>query len=312
MTQDEAMLPVGMRLATGRARRLRAMLADPPGGCLTVPGAFDCVSARLVDTGGFPALYVTGSGVSMSALGAPDVGMLSFAEILDRVKRIADCVSIPVIADADTGYGGPLNVMRTVREMERAGVAAIQIEDQAWPKKCGHEPGRRLVSTAEMVGRIRAACDARLDPDTLIVARTDARATEGLEAAIDRARAYAEAGAEVLFLESPQSEAEMARACAALAGTAPMLANMVEGGRTPVLPAGDLAALGYRLAIWPNALTRVMARMGQVLLGHLKAEGTTAAMRGQMFDHGGLWALFEHERWYAVEARYAAPPANAG
>lgn len=305
---DDAMLPVGLRLATGRAKRLRALLAQP--GCVQVPGAFDCVSARLVDTGGFPALYVTGSGVSMSALGAPDVGMLSFSEILDRVKRVADCVSIPVIADADTGYGGPLNVMRTVREMERAGVAAIQIEDQAWPKKCGHEPGRRLVSTAEMVGRIRAACDGRLDPDTMIVARTDARAMEGLEAAIDRAHAYAEAGADVLFVESPQSEAEMRRACEALSGTAPMLANMVEGGRTPVLPVSDLAALGYRLAIYPNSLTRVMARMGQVMLERLKAEGTTAGMRDSMFDHGGLWTLFEHERWYAVEARYTAPPPN--
>ncbi|MBX9697823.1 MAG: isocitrate lyase/phosphoenolpyruvate mutase family protein, partial [Acetobacteraceae bacterium] len=255
-------------------------------------------------------LYVTGSGVSMSALGAPDVGMLSFAEVLDRVKRIADCVAVPVIADADTGYGGPLNVMRTVREMERAGVSGIQIEDQAWPKRCGHEPGRRLVAIAEMVGRIRAACDARLDADTVIVARTDARASEGLPAAIDRAAAYAEAGADVLFLESPQSEPEMRAACAALAGTAPMLANMVEGGRTPVLPAAELAALGYRLAIWPNALTRIMARQGAVLLERLLAEGTTAGLAGSMLDHGGLWALFEHERWYAVEARYAGPQAN--
>ncbi|GGC58904.1 carboxyvinyl-carboxyphosphonate phosphorylmutase [Siccirubricoccus deserti] len=300
-------LPVGLRLATGRSARLRQLLAGPA--LLQVPGAFDCVSARLVDTAGFPALYVTGSGVSMSALGAPDVGMLSFAEILDRVKRIADCVAIPVIADADTGYGGPLNVMRTVREMERAGVSGIQIEDQAWPKKCGHEPGRRLVSTAEMVGRIRAAADARLDPDTVIVARTDARASEGLEAALDRAAAYAEAGADVLFVEAPESAAEMRRACAA-AGR-PMLANMVEGGRTPVVPAAELAAIGYRLAIYPNSLTRIMARMGQLLLQELGATGTTAGMADRMLDHTGLWSLFEHERWYAVEARYTVPPGNA-
>ena len=300
-------LPVGLRLATGRSRRLRELLAA---GFFQAPGAFDCVSARLVDTGGFPALYVTGSGVSMSQLGAPDVGMLSFSEILDRVKRIADCVSIPVIADADTGYGGPLNVMRTVREFERAGVSGIQIEDQAWPKKCGHEPGRRLVPVAEMVGRIRAACDARLDADTVIIARTDARAMEGLEAAIDRAHAYAEAGADVLFVESPQGTEEMRRACAALAGTAPMLANMVEGGKTPILPGAELAALGYRLAIWPNALTRVMARMGQVMLERLAADGTTQGMWDRMLDHDGLWALFEHRRWYEVEARYMGPPAN--
>lgn len=304
--EDGRALPVGLRLATGRSARLRALLAGP--GLVQAPGAFDCITARLVDTSGFPAIYVTGSGVSMSALGAPDVGVLSFAEILDRVKRIADCVSIPVIADADTGYGGPLNVIRTVREMERAGVSAIQIEDQAWPKKCGHEPGRRLVSTAEMVGRIRAAVDARLDPATVIIARTDARASEGLEAALDRAAAYADAGADMLFVEAPESEAEMRRACAALAGR-PMLANMVEGGRTPVLPAAALHAIGYRIAIYPNSLTRALARTGQELLRRLGAEGTTAGMRERMLDHNALWALFEHADWYAVEARYAAPPA---
>ena len=241
----------------------------------------------------------------MSGLGAPDVGLMSFAEILDRVKRMADCVSVPVIADADTGYGGPLNVIRTVREFERAGVSGIQIEDQAWPKKCGHEPGRRLVSVAEMVGRIRAATDARIDADTVILARTDARTTEGMDAALDRAAAYAEAGADVIFVESPESEEEMLQACAAV--SRPMLANMVEGGRTPILPPARLAELGFRLAIYPNSLTRIMARAGQELLVHLREHGTATALRNRMFDHDELWSFFEHRRWYEVEARYAAP-----
>ncbi len=300
MSRTPLVYPAGLRNTTGRARRLRELLAGPA--LFQVPGAYDCITARLVETSGFPALYVTGSGVSMSNLGAPDVGLMSFSEILDRVKRIADCVAIPVIADADTGYGGPLNVIRTVREFERAGISGIQIEDQSWPKKCGHEPGRKLVSTAEMVGRIHAACDARIDGDVVILARTDARTSEGLSAALDRAAAYAEAGADVIFVESPESEDEMRMACAAIGK--PMLANMVEGGRTPILPPQRLTELGFKLAIYPNSLTRIMARAGQDLLGHLREHGTATALRDRMFDHGELWSFFEHERWYEVERRY--------
>jgi 2,3-dimethylmalate lyase len=295
-------IPSGLRTTHGRARRLRELLAGPA--LVQVPGAYDCITARLVENGAFPALYVTGSGVSMSSLGAPDVGLMSFSEILDRVKRIADSVSIPVIADADTGYGGPLNVIRTVREFERAGVSGIQIEDQAWPKKCGHEPGRKLVSSAEMVGRIHAATDARDDADVVILARTDARSSEGLNAALDRAAAYAEAGADVIFVESPESQAEMRQACQAI--SRPMLANMVEGGRTPILPPAQLQELGFRLAIYPNSLTRIMARAGQDLLAHLREHGTATALRERMFDHGELWALFENASWVALEQRYTS------
>ena len=177
--------PLGLRVAAGRNAALRGAVAS--GKIVVAPGAFDCLTARLVERAGFGALYVTGSGVSISALGAPDVGLMSFGEILDRVKRIANSVSIPLIADADTGYGGPLNVIRTVREFERAGVSAVQIEDQTWPKKCGHEAGRQLATVDEMVGRIKAATDARIDSDLLIVARTDARSEHGLDAAIERA-----------------------------------------------------------------------------------------------------------------------------
>jgi 2-methylisocitrate lyase-like PEP mutase family enzyme len=294
-------LPLGLRPVEGRHRELRRLLAGGP--AIVAPGAFDCISARLVESAGFPALYVTGSGVSMSVMGAPDVGVISFAEILDRIRHICDVVSIPVIADADTGYGGPLNVMRTVIEYERAGVSAIQIEDQEWPKRCGHEPGRRLVPAEEMVARIAAACAARRDPDVCIIARTDARSTEGLEEALRRGRLYREAGADIVFIESPESEAELAQIGRSV--EAPLLANMVEGGRTPILPADRLAALGFRLVIFPNALTRLFAKAGLEMLDSLRETGSTNAVKYRMFDHRQLWDLFENQRWTALQDRFA-------
>ena len=300
--------PVGLRPAADRNHRLRGLLAGPT--LVVAPGAFDCITARLIEAEGFPAVYVTGSGVSMSALGAPDVGLMSFAEVLDRVKRICDVVSIPVIADADTGYGGPLNVVRTVREFERAGVSAIQIEDQAWPKKCGHELGRRLVPPEEMVARLRAALDARLDDELVIIARTDARTTEGLDEALARALLYQEAGADVIFVESPESEEEMRRITQRM--HAPTLANMVEGGRTPIVPAAKLEEIGYRIAIYPNSLTRVFGRSGQQLLGHLKAAGSTLGLESSMMDHRELWALFEYEKWTGIEGRLSTPAGSPG
>lgn len=293
--------PVGMANVRGRTEALRRLVAAPE--ILVAPGSFDCITARLVEKAGFQAVYVTGSGVSMSALSAPDVGLMSYSEILDRVQRIADVVSIPVIADADTGYGGPLNIMRAVRDFERAGVSAIQIEDQAWPKKCGHEPGREVVSVVEMTGRIKAAVDARSD-GIVIVARTDARSTEGLDAAIERAARYAEAGADVLFVESPESEAELETLNRQL--DAPTLANMVEGGRTPILPAQQLQALGFGMAIFPNSLTRLLGKVGALLLDELKDSGTTTGMSDSMLDHTGLWDLFDNKRWRALEDRYGA------
>ena len=292
--------PTGLRTTTTRHRTLRERMAAP--GIVVAPGCYDCISARLVEVAGFDALYVTGSGVSMSALGAPDMGALSFGEILDRVRRICDAVSIPVIADADTGYGGPLNVIRTMREFERAGVSAVQFEDQEWPKKCGHEPGRKVASSREMEQRIKAAADARVDSDVMIVARTDAIALEGFEAALERAERYREAGADILFVEAPQSEAELGQVPKQLG--VPCLANMVEGGRTPVLPFPTLEALGFKVAIYPNSLTRLFARAGQDLLSSLRTTGSTAAMANQMLDHNQLWTLFENERWQALEKRF--------
>ncbi|MCD0503235.1 isocitrate lyase/PEP mutase family protein [Bordetella petrii] len=291
--------PLGLRQSQGRNAALRRQLAAPD--VLVAPGAYDCVGARLIEQAGFQALYLTGSGMSMSALGAPDVGLMSFSEILDRAARVADVVSIPVIVDADTGYGGPLNVIRTVRAFERAGISGIQIEDQAWPKKCGHEGGRNLVPTEEMEGRIKAAVDARIDPDLAIIARTDARSDHGLQAALERAARYVQAGADVIFVESPENEQELAEVARTV--QAPVLANMVEGGRTPIVPADRLRELGFAMAIYPNAITRCFAHAGTEMLRDLAAHGTTAGSADKMLSHRQLWSLFEYEKWTATENR---------
>jgi 2-methylisocitrate lyase-like PEP mutase family enzyme len=295
-------LPLALDPQPDRNARLRSLLGSTR--LLMAPGVFDCLTARLAELAGFEMLYMTGSGVSITRLGAPDVALLSFAEILDQAKRIADVTRLPLLADADTGYGGPLNVMRTVREMERAGISAIQIEDQDWPKRCGHEPGRRVVPVAEMVGRIRAAVDARRDTDFVVVARTDARSTEGIDAAIERANRYAEAGADVLFVESPESVEEMARITREV--KAPTLSNQVEGGRTPLLPASQLETLGYRMAIYPNSVTRLFAQAGRELFEGLRAGGSTQSFADRMLDHRALWDLFEYPAFMAAEHRYAA------
>ena len=296
-----AACPPGLRLTGNRHARLRERLGRPA--LLIAPGCFDCLTARLVETAGFEAAYITGSGVSMSCLGAPDVGLASFSEVLDRVKRICDVLTIPVIADGDTGFGGPLNIVRAVREFERSGVSAIQIEDQEAPKRCGHEPGRRLAPPEEMVARVKAACDARLDDAFVVIARSDARTSLGLQAAIDRVGRYQEAGADVLFVESPASEEEMGTICRAFPDT-PLLVNIVEGGHTPCLPAGRLEALGYDLAIFPNSLTRLIGKAGLELMQDLRSSGTTAGHAERMFDHRALWSLFDYDAWISLEARY--------
>ena len=282
-------MPLSLGIHSGKNATLRALLASKK--LLIAPGVFDCLTARLAEQAGAKAIYMTGSGVSITRLGAPDIAILSFAEILDQAKRICDVTALPLIADADTGYGGPLNIMRTVREMERAGVSGIQIEDQDWPKRCGHEPGRRIVSIQEMVGRIRAAVDTRQDEQTVIVARTDARSSEGIQAAIDRANIYAEAGADVAFVESPET---------------PTLANQVEGGRTPMLPGKELEELGYGLAIYPNSITRVFASIGNTLYTELLKTGSTKSMSNQMLDHRGLWNLFEYAAFIELENNYTS------
>jgi len=229
--------------------RLRAEIER--GTFVSAPGVFDLISALIADQVGFKALYVTGYGTVASSLGLPDAGLATYSQMLERVSRIVEMTKTPVIADADTGYGGLLNVRHTVQGYERAGVAAIQIEDQEFPKKCGHTPNRRVIPTPEMVRKIQVASDSRTSADFLIVARTDARSKYGIDEAIVRGNAYANAGADIIFIESPESEAELAEIGRRI--EKPTLANLVNGGRTPMLGAGELARLGFALAIFPVA-----------------------------------------------------------
>src|SRR5215510_14318049 len=253
------------------ARRLRELLSSPD--VIQAPGAYDCLSARLIEAAGFPMVYMTGFGTSASYLGRPDVGLLGMSEMADNARRIVQAVDVPVIADADTGYGNAINVIRTVQAYENAGVAGLHIEDQAAPKKCGHMEGKQLVPAAEMVEKIRAAVEARVDPDFLLIARTDARAVEGLQAAIDRGRRYHEAGADVLFIEAPQSEAEIAEVATTFSGV-PLLFNYAEGGKTPAIGYGKLRELGFKIVIFPIGTLLAATRAMRTLLARIREDGT--------------------------------------
>lgn len=254
-------------------KTLRQRLTD--GEFIVAPGVFDMISALTADRMGFPALYMTGYGTVASFLGLPDAGLASYRDMVGRVETIARGTTTPLIADADTGFGGLLNVDHTVRGYERAGATAIQIEDQEFPKRCGHTPGRRVVPCEDMVRKIRVAVDARDSRDFLIVARTDARTDLGLDEALRRGEAYAEAGADVLFIESPESEAEMASICERLRGV-PLLANIVEGGRTPELPRDRLRELGYSISIHPGSAFMAAAAACAGIYQSLKESGSTA------------------------------------
>jgi carboxyvinyl-carboxyphosphonate phosphorylmutase len=261
---------------TAPRARLRELLASGAGP-LVVPGAYDALSARLVEQAGFDAVYMTGFGATASLIGRPDVGLLSAAEMADNARRIVSAVDVPVIADADTGYGNAITVLRTVQSYEQAGVAALHIEDQVHPKRCGHLSGKAVIDTAEMAGKIRAAVAARRDPDLVIIARTDAAAVEGLDAAVARARAYAEAGADALFVEAPTSEDDIAEVARELRGVAPLVFNWAEGGRTPPLPLARIAELGFALVLFPIG-TLLAATAGiRALLAALTADGTPSA-----------------------------------
>ena len=279
---------------------LRKLIEAPE--ILIAPGAYDPYLARCVEQAGFAAVYMTGAGVSHTALGMPDLGLLGFSEMLDRAGRIADAVNLPLIADADTGYGNALNVMRTVRAYERAGVAGLHIEDQEMPKKCGHFKEKHVVPLGEMVGKIKAALDARTDPDFIIIARTDARGPLGLEEAITRGQAFAEAGADVVFVESPRSEEELAAIGQAIGK--PLLANMVETGMTPLLPPERLQELGYALVIHPGALGRFIGKQVQAFLARFRAEGSTIGQLDQMLTFAEQNEIVGLEAYNALAAKY--------
>lgn len=281
--------------------RLRAALARPR--ITVIPGAFDALSAKLVERAGFAAVYLSGAGVSYTHLAKPDLGFVTLTEMASRGAAMADAVGIPVLADGDTGFGNAIGVQRTVREYERAGLAGIQLEDQTFPKRCGHLAGKEVTDAAEMAGKIRAAADARRDGDLVIVARTDALATHGFDEAVRRLRLYADAGADVLFAEGPTSVEEL-RALPPLF-TKPLLANMVEGGRTPLLSASELEAMGYRIALYPNSLVRLFARQGATLLDALREAGTTAGSFGSMLSFDALNALLGTPELVAAGEGYA-------
>jgi len=292
-------------LSAGRAPRLRLRELVTAGAPLVAPGAYDALSARLIEQAGFDAVYMTGFGTTASLIGRPDVGLLSGAEMVDNARRIVSAVDVPVIADADTGYGNAINVVRTVQLYEQAGVAGIQLEDQVMPKKCGHMSGKLLIGADEMAGKIRAAVEARRDPDLLIIARTDAVAVTGLADAISRARAFAEAGADALFVEAPTAEDDIVQVAEELAGVAPLVFNWAEGGRTPPLSLERITELGFSLVIYPIG-TLLAATAGiRSLLATLKADGTpTAAMPGlpafaEFTDLIGLPEVQELEQRFA-------------
>mgnify|MGYP001175549867 FL=1 len=265
---------------------LKARLAQRP--ILLAPGIYDPLTALIAAEAGAETLYLSGAGIAYTRLGRPDIGLVSASEVADTIALVRDRVALPLIVDADNGYGNALNMQRTMRLFERAGATALQIEDQSYPKRCGHLSEKRLIGKAEMVGKVRAAVDARASAETLVIARTDAIAVEGLEAALDRAAAYAEAGADALFVEAPRSRAEMAAVVSTLGPLAPLMANMVEGGVTPLAGTAELEAMGFALVIFPGGIVRALARTAEAFYATLLRDGTTAAFQPQMYSFDAL------------------------
>ena len=278
-------------------------------GLLVAPGVYDALTASLAAAAGLKALYVSGAAIAYTRLGRPDIGLVSMAEVADTIALLSDRVPTPLIVDADNGYGNALNVQRTVRVFERAGASAIQLEDQTMPKRCGHLRDKSLIPTGEMVGKLRAALDARASDRTLIIARTDAVAVEGIGPAIERARRYAEAGADVLFVEAPQSRAQLEAVTTGLRGLCPLMANIVDGGDTPALPCAELAALGFRLVIFPGGIVRALAHTAQAYYASLAAHGSNLPFADRMFDFTQLNTLIGTPEMLALGLGYEAPGA---
>jgi 2-methylisocitrate lyase-like PEP mutase family enzyme len=264
------------------AQRLRELLAGTAP--IIAPGVYDGLTALLVEQAGFDCAYLSGASASFTRLGRPDLGLMTMTEVAETVSNIRERIDLPLVVDGDTGFGNALNVQRTVRLFERMGASGIQLEDQTMPKRCGHLEGKQLVPVAEMRGKIHAALDARTDSNTVIVARTDAIAVDGIEEALDRGGAYIEAGADVLFVESPLDDVMLAEVGRVLGSRIPLLANMVEGGKTPLHSADELGQLGFKLVIFPGAMVRVLSRAGAEYLEALRRDGTTVGILDRMFD----------------------------
>jgi 2-methylisocitrate lyase-like PEP mutase family enzyme len=278
-------------------------------GPLLLPGAPDALTARMLEDLGAEAVYVSGAGISNTYLGMPDVGLLTLTELVSHVSAMRDAVELPLIVDADTGFGNAMNVRRTMRALERAGASAIQLEDQVMPKRCGHFVGKSVVAAEEMVQKIYSAVDSRIDDDLLIIARTDARAEHGLEEACARARAYLAAGADIAFVEAPQTVAELRQVPALVPG--PHVANMVEGGRTPILPLAELSELGFTIILYANAVMRGGLLGMRRVAEHLLGSGDTLAVQDQMVSWSERQALVRKDAMDELEDSYAALAAAA-
>ena len=285
------------------AENLHSRITRKP--IVVAPGVYDAFTALMAAQAGFATLYVSGAAIAYTRLGRPDIGLVSMTEVAQTVAMISDRIGAHLIVDADTGYGNALNVARTVREFERVGANAIQIEDQDFPKRCGHLEGKALIPAAEMCGKLRAALDARRAPDTLIIARTDAIAVEGFDRAIERAITYANAGADLLFVEAPKTRDDLARMAEALRGRTPLMANMVEGGKTPPLSAAELEAIGFALVIFPGGIVRAFGHLASEYYASLAKHGSSEPFRSRMLDFAGLNELIGTPELLALGKRYA-------
>jgi len=279
---------------------LRQLLHQP--GIIVAPGAYDCLTAKIIEREGFPVVYMTGAGTAVTRVGKPDLGFASPTEMLANASAIASTISVPLIADADTGYGGALNVYRTIQEYEKAGVAALHIEDQAFPKRCGHLDGKEVVPCAEMVVKLYAACEARTDEDLVIIARTDALAVTGLDDTLRRCAAYAEAGADVLFVEAFRTQEEIERVRREV--DVPLLYNFVEHGKSPLLPVSQLEALGFKMVIFPGSLMLSVCTLAQRILREIRQHGTTASLLGDMGSVVDLFNLMGMQEALALDAKW--------
>ncbi|HTY70337.1 MAG TPA: isocitrate lyase/PEP mutase family protein [Alphaproteobacteria bacterium] len=283
---------------------LKALLAGPE--IVVAPGIYDGLSAMLVAEAGFKAAYLSGAAICYTRFGLPDIGLVSMTEVADTLSAIRERATLPVIVDIDTGFGNALNVQRTVRDFERRGASALQIEDQMTPKRCGHLADKALIGAGEMVGKIKAALDARASSETLIIARTDAVAVEGFERALERAALYADAGADLLFVEAPGSREQLQAVARRFGARVPVMANMVEGGKTPILPASELQALGFKLVIFPGGTVRALAFALREYLASLAAHGTTDPYRNRMLDFTAINKLLGTADIQARGKRYDA------
>ncbi|MCZ6604148.1 MAG: oxaloacetate decarboxylase [Alphaproteobacteria bacterium] len=281
---------------------LKELLSAPE--ILLAPGIYDALSGLMAERAGFKAVYLSGASIAYTRFGRPDIGLVSLSEVTETLGTIAERVNVPIVVDGDTGFGNALNVQRTVRLFERGGAAAIQLEDQTLPKRCGHLQDKNLIGSVEMTGKIKAALDARGSDDFLIIARTDAIAVEGFETALDRAEAYVEAGADMLFVEAPQDRDQMKALCDRFEGRVPLMANMVEGGKTPILPTEMLQELGYGFVIFPGGTVRALAHHLDRYFASLAEHGTTAPFMDQMLDFKGLTDLVGTPEMLALGKKY--------